>query len=72
MKKLEVELSQEEWDTLLSVLGEATAKAVDEGYTERVLRIVKLTNRLNTGNPDWLPYDISVLAQAILTMRPKP
>jgi len=51
-------ITQDEWDELIHALGyigEASIRNEDAPFFNRMLRLV---NRLNAGNPDWVPYVI--------------
>jgi flagellar motor component MotA len=51
-------ITQDEWDELLIVLGGATRATMVERDAERFKRTLRLVNRLNTGNPDFTPYEV--------------
>ena len=55
-----IDLSEEDWDGLLRVLGFAWASARTEAAEVRTVLskdfILRLANAVNEGNPRWTPY----------------
>jgi hypothetical protein len=51
-------MTQDEWDELLTLMGFATAQVIRECDAPMFSRAIRLVNRLNTGNPDFIPYAI--------------
>lgn len=49
-------MSQEDYDSLLLALGIATAHAMKHGGNPN--RWLALVNRLNSGNPNYTPYQV--------------
>ena len=50
-------MSREDYQMLLIVLGYATGGAIKEHWTPPN-RMFELTNRLNSGNPHYTPYQV--------------
>jgi hypothetical protein len=48
-------MSREDYQMLLLVLGYATGGAIQQRWTS-AQRMFELTNRLNQGNPHYVPY----------------
>lgn len=51
-------VTQEEFDELLLVLGYAGGSAAREQNRWMLPMSLRLVNRLNTGNPDFRPYEV--------------
>ena len=51
-------MSREDYQMLLIVLGYATGGAIKDAWTP-ASRMFELTNRLNEGNPNYQPYEVS-------------
>jgi hypothetical protein len=51
-------MTDDEWSQLLLTLGYAFATAQDRPDVPMARMILRLTNRLNEGNPDFTPYAI--------------
>lgn len=54
-----VDLNEEDFATLLVMLGYATGAARRQGERELSIRFVKLANTINRDNPNWTPYQVS-------------
>lgn len=52
-------MSREDYESLLLFLGYATGAAAIRGEFREGDSIIALTNRLNTGNPNYKPYEIA-------------
>jgi hypothetical protein len=52
-----IELSQDDFDTLLFALGLLVSGYLRDGRKGLALRIVELANKMNKNNPRWIPYD---------------
>ena len=50
-------MSREDYQLLLMVLGYATGGAIKDAWTP-ASRMFELTNRLNSGNPNYTPYQV--------------
>lgn len=50
-------MSREDYEMLLIVLGYATGGAIKDAWTP-ASRMFELTNRLNSGNPNYTPYQV--------------
>lgn len=51
-------MNQDEWDELLVTLGYAGGAMASAGEPLMFNRTLRLVNRLNAGNPDFIPYEI--------------
>jgi hypothetical protein len=58
LPRYEITLSREDFESLLLALGMATGLCFREGQEQLAYRIIQLTNIINAGNPDFLPYAI--------------
>ena len=54
--QITLEMSIEDYETLLFIVG--TAAGAIYNNRERFWRWIDFTNRLNTGNPNFAPYEI--------------
>lgn len=55
-----IEISEDEWDVLLIVLGFAAGHACDQDWERHLQRsIFRLANSINEGNPNWTPYYVA-------------
>jgi len=52
-----VELSQADFDALLLALGMALEACLRNGKKGLALLVVELSNKINTNNPRWIPYE---------------
>ena len=55
-ERVKLDLSREDYEHLLFVLGFAAATMFEQAENERALSIIKLADTLNEGNPNWTPY----------------
>ena len=53
-----LEMSLEDYDLLLVMLGAAAGLAHQRGDEVRFWRWIDFVNRMNAGNPNFTPYDI--------------
>jgi hypothetical protein len=61
------DLTQDEHDLLLMMQGYAMSAAIQAGNTDLARRFLTLTNRLNSDNPNFVPYSsIEQLEKIIL------
>ena len=51
-------LDDDQYDSLLLMLGYATCAAMKEGNRRLAYSFVKLANAINRDNPRWRPYEI--------------
>ncbi|HEX5426624.1 MAG TPA: hypothetical protein VFW94_24075 [Candidatus Acidoferrales bacterium] len=54
---MEIKLSTEEYETLLLMMGYATAAAF-ESDKKLAYSFLKVANAVNRNNPSWTPYEI--------------
>jgi hypothetical protein len=57
-----IELTQDDYDSLLVLIGYATGAAYQHGNLAMARRFLALANRINKDNPAWIPYDIPATA----------
>jgi hypothetical protein len=57
--RVTIEMNIEDWQSLVFVLGAAAGAASRNGDTASFLKWLELANRLNAGNPNWLPYELA-------------
>jgi hypothetical protein len=55
---LNLQLTREEFDALILVLGIATGQAFKTGMKKHAYMLLSLANAVNKDNPNWRPYDI--------------
>ena len=55
-ERVKLDLSREDFAHLLFVLGFAAKTMFEQAENERALRIIKLADTINEGNPNWTPY----------------
>jgi hypothetical protein len=55
---MQIELTEEQFQTLLLMAGCATGAAFKEGDRQLAYRFVELCNAINKDNPQFIPYDI--------------
>ena len=51
-------ITQEEWDELIGALGYVCGTSLRKQDTEMAQRVLRIANRLNAGNPDFIPYEV--------------
>jgi hypothetical protein len=52
-----IDISEDDYETLMLVLGFATGRAIGRPDLMRPKTILMLANAINEGNPNWTPYD---------------
>jgi hypothetical protein len=57
MTRIDVELTQDEADTLLYALGTETGIAALQKDEARAKRLIHVVNKLFSSSPDFIPYD---------------
>lgn len=55
---MQIELTEEQFQTLLFVTGYATGAAFRDGLPRLAYRYVQLINEINKDNPKFIPYAI--------------
>ena len=55
---MQIDLTQEEFDTLLLILRMATAAALRQGDRKLAYHFRALSNKINKDNPVYVPYSI--------------
>jgi hypothetical protein len=55
---LNLNLTREEFDTLILALGFATGSAFKQGMGKLSYSLLELANTINKDNPNWKPYEI--------------
>jgi hypothetical protein len=53
-----IELTQDEFDSLLVMVGYAAGAAFKEGNRNMAYRFICIANKINANNPRWFPYEI--------------
>lgn len=57
-KTVRLEMSADEYALMLLMTGYAAGAAMAQGEPNMFWRWIDLANRMNTGNPEFLPYEI--------------
>lgn len=52
------DLTRDEYETLLLMLGFATGAAVKENNNKLAVSFLRLANKINENNPRWIRYEI--------------
>jgi hypothetical protein len=55
---MEYVICEEDRDLLLLIIGAAAQVFTQRGDRQMVKDIVKFANRINEGNPDWVPFAV--------------
>jgi hypothetical protein len=58
---MQIELTEEQFQTLLLMAGCATGAAFKEGDRQLAYRFVELCNAINHDNPNYEPYEIPAI-----------
>lgn len=58
-----IELTQDEFDSLLITLGVAVGTFMKQNDWAQVLRLMRLVNAVNRNNPNWTPYEVPEAAK---------
>ena len=70
---MKIELSQDEHEILLRILGYAAAMGIDREGPAFVAAVLRIANIVNKDHPDWRPYDdadaIAALEKAVRLSR---
>jgi hypothetical protein len=55
----EITLSRDDYNSLIFALGYAMGAAMKENETKMANSFIALVNRINEGNPDYIPYKVT-------------
>jgi hypothetical protein len=58
-EEVEIHLTRDEFDLLLLCMGIALGATIGSGVWLRKNSVLRLVNRINEGNPQYIPYEIS-------------
>ena len=58
-----IDITEDDYEILLWALGVATTTTAPEGCPVN-WRLLALANRINEGNPAWVPYEIPATSEA--------
>ncbi len=53
-----IEMSRSDYDMLLVILGRGAGVASRDSHKKNLWQFMDFVNRLNNGNPHWIPYEI--------------